>query len=250
MRLTTCVLAVLCLTACEDPIVSYESAVIESRVIAWEQALNNGDVDALVEMYTRNARVLSPNKEMTAGSDAVRAEFGGMVGAGLVGDITTVEARHAGDIGYHVGLYTLGTADGGVIDRGKFIEIWRLEDDGHWRISNDIFNSDLPVDAGHDEKHEEGAGHTTVTLIHEVNDPATWLAAWRNDDRRELFKQHGAIHVHAFQDRANPGMTGLVVAVRDMAAFEAFLDSDAAAAAAAADGVRLDTMRMFSEISH
>lgn len=241
--LLAAVLLPFLLSGCEPPATSTDSTLLVSYTEAWEDALNRGDIDTLLDFYTRTARVLPPNRDLATGSEAVRAEFGAMIEAGLVGNVTSVEARTAGDIGYNVGLYTLGTADGESVDRGKFVEIWRLEDDGRWRISNDIYNSDLPA---HSESEQP---HTTVTLIHEVDDPALWLAAWRGDGgRRADFKRNGARHVHVFQDDANPNLTGLVVAVDDMGAFQAFLESDKGAALAEQDGVRMDTLRSFTEV--
>ncbi len=230
------------LVSCDQALTSTDSALLVSYSEAWEDALNRGDIDELVGFYTRTARVLPPNRDLASGTEAVRAEFGAMIDAGLVGEVTSVEARTAGDIGYNVGLYSLGTSDGEAVDRGKFIEIWRLGDDGHWRISNDIFNSNLPA-------APQPASHSTVTLIHEVENPALWLAAWRGENgRRADFKRHGAAHVHVFQDDADPNLTGLVVAVTDMARFIAFLESAEAAAMAEEDSVRMDTLRSFSEV--
>jgi hypothetical protein len=53
--------------------------------------------------------------------------------------------------------------------------------------------------------------------------------------------------VHTFQDATNPNLTGLVVAVTDMDKFMAMLESDEGKAAAAADGVRMDTMVLLVE---
>ena len=229
------------ISGCEQAATSTDSALLVSHSEAWEDALNRGDIDKLVGLYTRTARMLPPNRGLASGSEAVRAEFGAMIDAGLVGDLTSVEARTAGDIGYNVGLYTLGSSDGEPVDRGKYIEIWRLEDDGRWRISNDIYNSDLPA--------KSGPEHSTVTLIHEVDDPVLWLAVWQDENgRRADFKRNGALHVHVFQDDANPNLTGLVVAVTDMTAFRAFLESDEGTALARKDGVRMDTLRSFTEI--
>jgi ketosteroid isomerase-like protein len=30
-------------------------------------------------------------------------------------------------------------------DSGKFIEVWRRQGDGSWKIADDIFNSSLPA---------------------------------------------------------------------------------------------------------
>ena len=34
--------------------------------------------------------------------------------------------------------------DGPAADDGKYIEIWKRQADGSWKIAYDIFNSDLP----------------------------------------------------------------------------------------------------------
>jgi hypothetical protein len=55
-----------------------------------------------------------------------------------------------------------------------------------------------------------------------VENAEHWLAAWRGEDsRHKLFRDNGAAHVHTFQNAANPNLTGLVIAINDMAAFEA-----------------------------
>ena len=32
-----------------------------------------------------------------------------------------------------------------VADRGKFVEVWKKQADGKWKVVADIFNSDLPA---------------------------------------------------------------------------------------------------------
>ena len=89
---------------------------------------------------------------------------------------------------------------------------------------------------------------THVLITHEVDNAEHWLAAWTGpDSRHKLFKENGAKMVHTFQDANNPNLTGLVVAVADMDKFMAMLESDEGKAAAAADGVRMDTMVLLVE---
>lgn len=101
----------------------------------------------------------------------------------------------------------------------------------------------------HDGAHKrDGMKMAHVLITHEVDDAEVWLAAWRGpDSRHKLFKDNGAKMVHTFQDPDNPNLTGLVVAVADMDKFMAMLQSDEGKAAAAADGVRADTMVLLVE---
>ena len=51
-------------------------------------------------------------------------------------------------------MLTLPGATEPINDTGKYIEIWRKQADGSWRVIRDIFNSDLPV-AAPEPKAEE-----------------------------------------------------------------------------------------------
>ena len=133
----------LMILGCNQAPMSTDPSVLSSKTEAWEAAFNAKDVDALVALYTSDGRVLPPNAEMASGSDAVRTIFGGMIDAGISGELTSIDARVSGDVGYDVGTYTL-RVDGEVIDTGKFIETFVRGADGEWRITNDMFNSDNP----------------------------------------------------------------------------------------------------------
>jgi hypothetical protein len=85
-------------------------------------------------------------------------------------------------------------------------------------------------------------------ILHEVEDAERWLAAWRGEDsRHDMFRANGAAHVHTFQSADKPNLTGLVIAVSDMEAFQDMLSSDAGRAAAAEDGVIADSMTVLKQ---
>ena len=232
-------------TACSQAPQSTDPSVITSRSEIWETALNAGDIETLVANYTSDARVLPPNEKAASGTEAVRAAFGAMIDAGLNGSLTSMDAAVSGDIGYNVGNYTL-TAGGEVVDTGKYLETWQRGADGQWRISNDIWNSDMPAAPA---AMPMGNGPKTHLMItHEVDDAEKWLAAWRGEDsRHKLFAENGAAHVHTFRSADNPNLTGLVIAVSDMDALNAMLASEEGMAAAAEDGVRRDTITVLGE---
>jgi uncharacterized protein (TIGR02246 family) len=211
-----------------------ESAELAAVADRWEQAFNAGDLDALVALYAEGARLLPPNAGPIQGRSAVRASFSEMIATGIKGELQTVEAVVAGDIGYRVGTYSLRGPGGAAFDRGKYVETWRRID-GAWQIENDIWNSDLPAPFS----------RTTLIITHEVDDVARWRAAWQGaGSRHALFAQHGAPTVRTFRSPTNARLTGLLVDVADMDAFQAFLNSPAAASAKAEDGVRDATVRV------
>ena len=227
------------ISACDQGASAGDPSVITERSAAWDAALNAKDIDAVVALYTDDARVLAPNSPIAVGHDGVRAEFGAMIDAGLSVKLTSIEMTVVGGMGHNVGTYVL-TAGDAEVDNGKFIETWERGDDGVWRISNDIYNSDNPV--------ATGSGNAHLMIVHEVDDAEHWLAAWRGDDsRHQLFEENGAAHVHTFQNADNPHLTGLVISVSDMGALNAMLESEEGQTAANADGVRTDTIKVLTE---
>jgi ketosteroid isomerase-like protein len=237
-KLITVIPLLMILVGCNHAAAPGDPSEITARSVEWDAAINGKDVDAVVALYTDDARVMAPNQAMTVGKDGVRAAFGGMIDAGLGSQLTSIQTTVSGDVGFNVGTYVLAAGDT-VVDVGKFIETWERGDDGAWRISNDIYNSDNPP-AGSDNEH--------LVIIHEVNDADHWLAAWRGDDsRRQMFEANGAAHVHTFTNPDNPHQAGLVISVSDMDALNTMLASEEGIAAADADGVRRDTVRVLTE---
>lgn len=231
-------LALVVIAAACAPQAADQSAELAGLSPSWNEAFNAGDADRLADLYTEDCVLMPPNAEMAKGQAKAKAEFQGMIDAGLTGEIDTIAAVAAGGVGYHTGTYRLKAADGTVIDRGKFTEAWR-KIDGEWKIANDIWNSDLPP----------FAGTTTVAITHSVKDADHWLAAWQGENsRRQMFAQHGAPNVRVFQSPDHPNQIELVVDVADMDAFQAFLNSDEGAAAKAEDGVIDAGMRTYMEV--
>jgi ketosteroid isomerase-like protein len=239
----------LLISGCNQGSPSTDSSALTARSDAWEEAQHAKDIDTLADLYTSDARLLSPNKEMASGQAAVRSELGAMIDAGLGISTTVVEATVSGDIGYIVGTFVIETGDD-VVDNGKYVETWRRGGDGQWRISNDIYNSDRPAKKMKSDMDmmSRMAKMTHVMITHEVDDAEHWMAAWRGEDsRHKLFKENGAMRVHTFVSADNPNLTGLVIGVRDMEALQAMLASEEGKAAAAEDGVRMDTINLLTE---
>jgi ketosteroid isomerase-like protein len=243
-RLVALVSLIFMMAACTQSAPSADPSVIQSRSAEWDAALNAGDIDALAALYTDDARIMAPNAEMMVGTEAVRSAFGGMIDAGMTSSLTSIDISISGDVAHNIGTYALMAGDE-QIDAGKFIETWERGEDGVWRISNDIYNSDLPVAA----PEMPSMPMTHVAISHEVEDADVWLAAWEGDDgRRAMFRANGVPHVHVLQNADNPNLTGLILGVADMAALTAMLESEEGQAAAAEDGVKWDTVIMLTEI--
>lgn len=78
----------------------------------------------------------------------------------------------------------------------------------------------------------------TLLVFHEVDDVDHWLASPK---REEFFGPQG-ITARTFRDPAGSNRVGLIVEVPDMAAWEAAMQTEAAAEAMKVDGVRPETI--------
>ncbi len=83
----------------------------------------------------------------------------------------------------------------------------------------------------------------TYLVTHEVDDVEHWL---KSGVREEVFGPMG-ITVRTFHDPNGSNQVGLICEIPDFAAFQKFMQTQAAADAMKSDGVRPDTLRVFAE---
>jgi hypothetical protein len=80
-------------------------------------------------------------------------------------------------------------------------------------------------------------------VFHEVDDGDHWL---RSSKREEVIGPLG-ITMRTFRDPAGSNRVGLIAEIPDMAAFQQFMQSAAAADAMKSDGVRPETLLVLDE---
>jgi len=126
-----------------------DEAAIRDADTAWSSAAGTKQVDAFVSYYSDDAVVLPANTPMVTGKDAIRKWAGGMLaspGFSLKWQSAKVEVAHSGDIGYSRGTFELTMTDpkgAPIMDHGKYIEVWKKQTDGAWKVAVDTFNSDV-----------------------------------------------------------------------------------------------------------
>jgi len=114
---------------------AYAQAAMDT---AWTQWSN---------FFTEDAVFLPPNTTAKEGRAAIEA-WGRAFPPFTDFRLDPVEVTGVGDLAYVRGRYSISIlVPGGppVADSGKYIEVWRRQPDATWKISRDIFNSDLPV---------------------------------------------------------------------------------------------------------
>ena len=162
---TACALALVLAVACTESGGGEGSesarAEIERLGQQWEEAANTGQVDRLMEVYAPDAVILPPGGPPIEGSETIRElfrqefeRFDTKIA------FTTQEIDVDDDMAYRRGRYVWrGTPRGSgqsLETTNKFLEVWKRQPDGSWRIAVDMWNpAESPAAGG-------GVGVTTT----------------------------------------------------------------------------------------
>ena len=112
------------------------------------KAANAADAAAWASVYTQDAIVLRPHAVALEGRDAIQQWLGTVPPiSNAKGEVREVVGY--GDLAYSRGTYSMSFTIPGVpmpIDeQGKFVHILRRQSDGSWKMTREIYNSDLPL---------------------------------------------------------------------------------------------------------
>jgi len=135
-----------------------DEATLRNLDAEWSKAAGAKDLEKTVSYYTDDALILPPNLPTIQGKQGARAMWQGMFsvpGFGGGWKATKVEVSRSGDLGWVTGTYELSETDANgrpIIDKGKYLEVWRKQADGSWKCVADMFNTDLSSVAGADER--------------------------------------------------------------------------------------------------
>ena len=142
----------------EGTMVSFEAEAPEASAPTfdsggntWMDAFNDEDADRLAAHYSEDAVMLPPNQPAIFGRDAIRADHEAQFASSdFKVELEALETVVDGELAYVAGRYRMWTEDGTLVDRGKYVEIWRAMG-GQWLIYRDIYNSSLPLEEGDDQ---------------------------------------------------------------------------------------------------
>lgn len=115
----------------------------------WSTA--SATVDGHMSYFLEDAVILAPNEPLLSGKDAIRKMQDGLYaipGFSIKWQANKVEVGSSGDLGYSRGNYelTMNDESGNLItDKGKYLTVWKKQSDGSWKVSADMFNSDMPL---------------------------------------------------------------------------------------------------------
>jgi ketosteroid isomerase-like protein len=149
-------------SACQKPVVTGLAAEDEAAIRAvYEKAMaitadtEEGFMAYLNTYYAADATIMPPNHPAATGYEAIISAFKEMPPSeDFRSKILKIDGRDG--LAYVHGTYSLNRrlpgAETPVHDTGKYIEIWKKQADGGWKVYIDIFNSDVPLPAPETEE--------------------------------------------------------------------------------------------------
>jgi uncharacterized protein (TIGR02246 family) len=115
-------------------------------------AFNKGDAAMAASLYTDDAVSRPPNAEPASGRPAIEQGYGGLFKTvGKVSDFAIdqkdldVFADRAVEIGSYSFTFTPVGAKAPVKDHGSYLNYWKKQSDGSWKIYRDVIVSSEPM---------------------------------------------------------------------------------------------------------
>ena len=107
------------------------------------ESFNGGDAAGLADLYTENGQLLPPGSDLITGVAAIQTFWQGAMNMGIkTARLETVETEGHGDTAIEIGKYILSGETNNVMDRGKYMVIWK-QVGSQWKLHRDIWNSSL-----------------------------------------------------------------------------------------------------------
>ena len=117
---------------------------IEDKNASLKNAYDQGDAAGCVAVFVEDCIMLAPNQPMVRGKKALKELIQGWIdNIGGTMSNPMVEFGVESDLAYQVATYAF--MDTKTPDQGKFVEIFRRQQDGSWKVYLCIYNSDKPL---------------------------------------------------------------------------------------------------------
>jgi ketosteroid isomerase-like protein len=136
---------VAAVVSADDPVTAVKTADA-----AWAKAAAAHDLVNSLAFYAGDAVVLPAHQEMLTNKPDILKSWTALLDKNntVTWKPMWVEAAKSGELVYVVGTYTLSTKAGKgkpTVDHGKYMAVWKKQDDGSWKAEANSWNSDLPL---------------------------------------------------------------------------------------------------------
>ncbi|TIV61850.1 DUF4440 domain-containing protein [Mesorhizobium sp.] len=147
MTFKQCLLAVvftsLCLASAQA---QSAKEAIEAANAEFVKAYNSKDAAGVASKYADDAAAFPPDMARVEGRQNIQKLWQGAIDMGISElRLTTVDVQESGDFAFESGSFSLKAPgkDSKVVDAtGKYVVVWKKDQNGGWKLYRDIWNSD------------------------------------------------------------------------------------------------------------
>jgi ketosteroid isomerase-like protein len=149
-----CVLVSACAEGAPAVDIAAETEALRATELAYHEAANALDADAVSAMYASGAEMYPPNEPSRSGINAIRefaTAFTSAPGLQMDFELVDVAVAEGGAMGYtrSEGLVTVDGPDGEPVrQRLTDFHVWVKDGAGNWKLQIDIWNSPDPLPGG------------------------------------------------------------------------------------------------------
>jgi uncharacterized protein (TIGR02246 family) len=116
---------------------------IEAANKTLEATFSQSDGPGMAALYTKDAQLLPAQSDVVTGTEAISQFWQAGFDSGLKGvSLITLEVESLGDTAIEVGKLEIRDADGKVLDKAKYVVIWK-KDGGSWKLHRDIWTTSI-----------------------------------------------------------------------------------------------------------
>jgi len=119
--------------------------IVEERNLVYDKAFVDRDSITVMDHFTEDARAFPPNEGQVIGKSAIAPLISQFLKFGIK-KFTDETTRVIGSGEYIIeeGNFFLGGDNGTILDKGKYICVWKKES-GKWRVCSNMWNTSLPT---------------------------------------------------------------------------------------------------------
>ena len=141
--------AVCLLAACSHENRQADIQAIEKLESQWLEDIKARDLEKWVNHYAEDGSILLPNSPPVTGRDNIRAALKGRLADPNWSLVWRPEKIQTSErLGYVRGTYLITRTDRKtkevITDQGKYVTVYRKEQDGAWKVIEDMASSDMP----------------------------------------------------------------------------------------------------------
>ena len=120
-------------------------AEVHAKIVSGNQkfmaAFEQKNAATIAKLYTAGGQLLPPGADPVSGREAIQAFWQGAMDMGVAqATLETLEVESHRETAIEVGGFTLTASTGQVLDRGKYVVIWKVEGRS-WKLHRHIWNT-------------------------------------------------------------------------------------------------------------